>query len=67
MAHFRIEAIPDASGHFALEAYYPAESTTPFLRTKAKYQTKEEAFEDFKEKFVEMFPDKEPPQDLKPN
>jgi hypothetical protein len=68
MAHFRIEAVLDAASNlYALEAYFPAEATVPFARTKPRFQTEQEVFDYFKEKFSEKFHDKEPAKDLKPN
>jgi hypothetical protein len=68
MAHFRFAAVLDPESQlYSLEIYYPAEATTPIRRTPPLYKSEDEAFTDAKEKFVEGFPDKEPPRELKPN
>ena len=51
MAHFRVEAVLDNTTKlYSLEAYYPAEVTKPFVRTKPRFRTEEQAFEHFKRK-----------------
>ena len=69
MAHFRVEAVLDNTTKlYSLEAYYPAEATTPFVRTKPRFRTEEQAFEHFKRKCSRRHsPDKEPAKELKPN
>ena len=59
MVHFRLEAVLDCStNRYSLEVYYPAESTIPFARTSPRFLTEAEAYEYFKKKFSEVFPDK---------
>ena len=69
MAHFRVEAVLDNTTKlFSLEAYYPAEATKPFVRTKPRFRTEEQAFEHFKRKCSRRhFSDKETAKGLKPN
>ena len=44
MAHFRIEAEFDqAARAFYAEIFYPAQSTVPLVRTKAKFPSKDDA------------------------
>ena len=44
MAHFRLEAEFDAvTRSYYVEIFYPAKSTTPLIRTKAKYDFKDVA------------------------
>jgi hypothetical protein len=68
MAHFRFEAVLDTNSNlYSLEIYYPAEATTPFVRTRARFRTEMEAFDHAKETMAEALPDKAPFRDLKPN
>jgi hypothetical protein len=68
VAHFRLEAILDnMTGLYLLEAYYPPEATEPFAGTEPWFRTEDEVYGHFKEKFSEVFPDKELATELKPN
>ena len=68
MAQFRLEAVlDDTTGLYSLEAYYPAEATEPFVRTKPRFREEDEVYEHFKQKFSEAFPDKELAKAEKPN
>jgi len=68
MAHWRLEAVlNNLTNLYSLEAFYPADSTTPLMRTKPRFSSEQEAYDYFKERFSEAFPDKESAKDLKPN
>jgi hypothetical protein len=44
MAHFRLEAEYDvAARSYYVEVFYPAESTAPLIRTKAKFVSEDTA------------------------
>jgi hypothetical protein len=47
MAHFRLEAAyDDTSRLYYVEVFYPPESTTPRIRTKPRFASKESALEE---------------------
>lgn len=66
MAHFRVETEPDeSSGLYRALIFYPAESSTPRIRTKARFTSQEAAIKEVME-LMEQGLDK-PVKVMKPN
>lgn len=66
MAHIRLEAVLDPDTTlYAVEVYYPAEATEPYVRSRARFATEAEAFSFAKEMFGAAL--EQPVQEMKPN